>query len=141
MNLGKPFIFIMRRFFFVVVVYYLRDYPTISIILLLHLQLIAMVFNHLVKPLKLESKNSHYLEVMNDGTIHAATCFVFCFTEWVSDPVARYKVGWMLVGAQGGALSISLTFLVITLMKSCINMLRRCKAKKNMKMAKNIQEK
>ena len=121
----------MRRFIFVLIVFYMIDYPAVfSIFLLLHLQLIAMLFSHHVKPLKWVSKQSHYLDIMNDWTIYTSTCVILNFTEFVHSPDTRYKAGWILILVQGFSILISLTVAFVNFIGSCIKTFKICKIKK-----------
>jgi low affinity Fe/Cu permease len=97
----------------VTVVFTMRDYAFFSIFALIFLQLIWMVFNHAVKPLKHYSEKTHRVELMNDWTIMITNYLMLLFTDIISNPVTRYNIGWVLIGIQGATVVVSLTLVVI----------------------------
>jgi len=46
---------------------------------------------------------------------------VYCFTDWISDPLIRHKIGWSLLGMQGLVILLSLSTVIVEVVKTIID--------------------
>jgi hypothetical protein len=120
----QPFVFLMRRNVFVAVVFGLRDEGTMTIWVLMVFQILWMVFNHVVKPLKFKSEKAHRIEMMNDWVNMLTLYFMLLFTDLIPNPKHRYNIGWILISIQAVATVTCITLAVIEIIcelkKSCV---------------------
>ena len=91
--------FIARRAIFVFVVFLMRDEGFFCVLIIMGFQLLFMLYNTSVQPLKTaENSGSHKLEMMNNWTIMITIYHLILFTDIINDPKIRYTLGWGIVG-------------------------------------------
>lgn len=71
-------------------------------------QMVCMIFNHVVKPLKYKNETAHRLELMNDWAILVTYYFMLLFTDLIHDPKHKYSIGWVLISIQATAFIVSI---------------------------------
>jgi hypothetical protein len=49
-------------------------------------QMLCMLFNHVVKPLRYKSVRAHNIELMNDWAVLITYYFMLLFTDLIGDP-------------------------------------------------------
>jgi hypothetical protein len=128
----RPVTFLLRRLAMVVSIYYLMNYNSIFSIWALQLnQTVHACFNLQVKPFK-DSK-MYRDEIFDDLTIVLATWNLLKFIDPEEDPHVRYSYGWSLIVLYSINVSIRITFVLITIVKSLIlkgkQILNKCKAR------------
>ena len=45
----------------------------------------------------MDSKILNFMEILNEGIILCSAYFILSFTQWICDPMLRYKIGWLYI--------------------------------------------
>ena len=77
---------------------------------------ILMSYMILIKPFL--NKVDFFFEVINEATILCVTYFLIVFTDYITDPVTRYNVGWTQIGIITINIVINWLNLVISLLST-----------------------
>lgn len=87
--------FYIRRVAFAASVIFLASFPFLQIVSLIVPTMLILIVLSEIKPMP--SKYEHKLEMFDNLTILGLTYILLCFTEFVYDPVARYKMGYAMI--------------------------------------------
>ena len=71
--------------------------------------LFSIGYNLNYRPMK--SRVLNFIENVNEFIIYCCGYFLLIFTQWICDPMIRYKVGFLFIYAQ--ILIVAINFLVI----------------------------
>ena len=121
-----PFTFMLRRYLFALIAVYLSEFNFFQIQILVFKSSMVMAFQGQVKPFQDPFQNK--LELTNETLTLIATYGLFIFTSFVPDPVARYQVGWVIVGITCVILISNISVLFY---RAIADGIRSCKIKKH----------
>jgi phosphatidylserine synthase len=102
----------------VLVVFYLRDDSDAAIWVLMGVQMVCMIFNHVVKPLRYKNVRAHNIELINDWAVLITYYFMLLFTDLISDPKIKYSIAWLLISIQGSAFIASISLALVDIARA-----------------------
>lgn len=103
-------LFLVRRLIYALTIVFMNDYPVLQIAINLNFSLCYLIF--LIKHMPMNKKYLNYLEIMNECTLMIVFYECMAFTEFVSEAVTRYNIGWSFVMFTGGNLTVALVALI-----------------------------
>ena len=95
-SLWQPFVFVLRRFTYAIIIVLLAPQSYFQIQLLVFKTSLIMAFQGQVRPF--ETRHQNNLELFNETLTLLSTYTLFIFTEYVPEAYARYLIGWVLIG-------------------------------------------
>lgn len=87
-----------------------------------------MTYTFTVQPFA--SRKEYWSELENDWTIMISIYLVLCFSDIVPNPKLRYAIGWFLAGIQGFNIAVTITRVIIDVIKGLIHKCKESKYKK-----------
>ena len=85
------YVYLMRRYCFLLMVFYLPNYPAFQLMLWNFLNLVQVSYLLHAKPF--EEPGVNKIELFNEFVIFFLSYLFLCFSDWVSDPALKTKVG------------------------------------------------
>ena len=88
-------LFLFRRFLFALTAVYLGSSIVAQVYLVHYASLSLLIYMMLILPMENEVHNG--VQIFNESILLLLTGMLFLFTEFVGDPIMRYRVGWWLI--------------------------------------------
>ena len=60
----------------------------------------------------------NFMEILNESIIYFCGIFISIFTQWICDPLQRYKYGFLLVYVQIAVVGTNVTLILYELLKA-----------------------
>lgn len=117
----RPVIFLVRRAFLVLILYYGRDTtPALTIGLLLLSQMFAFIFNLHFKPLN--TRSAHIFEMLDDSTVLLCIYFLYYF-KGVEEPYNKSAGGWVIIIAMSLNIAIRIIIVLVEITREIIKLI------------------
>ena len=87
----------------------------VQVLLMTHFNLALLSWLLIVRPMDTQYKN--WIEIINTKLVLVICYFVFCFSDYVNDPIAKYKIGYLYIAIIIGFFAFNLTFQTVIAIK------------------------
>ena len=102
-------LFCIKRLIYGLVTVHLKQYVVPSVYVYIFMPLFSIGYNLTRKPMN--SKILNFMENLNESMIFWCGYFLLPFTQWICDPMQRYRIGWFFIHIL--AIVVSINFLLI----------------------------
>ena len=65
----------------------------------------------------MDTQYKNWIEIINTKLVLVICYFVFCFSDYVNDPIAKYKIGYLYIAIIIGFFAFNLTFQTVIAIK------------------------
>ena len=103
--MAYPTVFMLRRLIFAMTIVLLWKQNFFQIQIVVFKTSMVMAFTGQVRPFRFPEQNK--AEVFNEVMCLISTYGLIIFTDFVSDPLARYKCGWALISITLSILAVN----------------------------------
>ena len=120
-----PFFFLLRRYNFTLMAFWLSDRPSLFIFVLLLMTMIEAIYLFTFVPF--ETNLMQNLEVFNEITSFILLYISLGFTEFISDATLEDDLGWVFNGIMGVNICVHFYFMIRS---TCSDIKKKCRERK-----------
>jgi len=111
--LSFTMLFLYRRLAFAWAVVYATDSLVYQMTVTLYSSLAMMIY--LACNLPMMDTFTNVVQLINELALYVCCCTMFLFTDYISDPVFRYRIGWFYLACTGLNIAFNVLMLIISI--------------------------